>query len=100
MSGEHIDPAGKRGQRRRRVVRIGVLLGNPRRRLLVYVSVPGRPPRRPRAPASAGRGHRKSASVAPGQLSPLREDVARVVPERLARLYEEGTVVAAQRVDR
>ena len=36
----------------------------------------------------------KVRQVGPSEVSPLREEVERLVPDRIARLYEEGTVTA------
>lgn len=62
--------------------------------LLAYLIWPGA--NAPKLAACAGgRGAPEVRRVAASYLSGLRESVARVVPERLARLYEEGTIVAA-----
>lgn len=95
MSDQNVDRDGKRGRRRRRrAVRIGVLLGILAA-LLIYLTVPGSS-RPTRVASCAGQvGAPEVIRVTPRSLSPLREDVARVVPQRVARLYEEGTVIAA-----
>lgn len=94
MSDEHRDPAPERRSRpSRRTVGMGVLavalVG-----LLVYLVLPGASGPRGLA-ACAGRGAPQVGHLAPRELSPLRESVARVLPQRVGRLYEEGTVTAA-----
>lgn len=94
MSGEHTDPAMKRGHARRRVVALcvlaGVLAG-----VVVYLTVHGQAGSENASACVGQQGTPEVRRVAPGELSPLRETLARLVPERLARLYEEGTVMAA-----
>jgi len=48
-----------------------------------------------RAGECSGRGAPQVILMAPTQLGPLRAAVARVLPERVGRLYEEGTIVSA-----
>jgi hypothetical protein len=54
----------------------------------------GRPPASSSADGctGAGAGTPQALSVAPGELGSLRASVARVLPERVGHLYEEGTV--------
>lgn len=95
MSDQNVERDGKRGRRgRHRAVRIGVLLGILAA-LVVYLTLPGSAGPTRVASCAGQLGAPEVIRVAPTALSPLREDVARVVPERVARLYEEGTVVAA-----
>lgn len=46
-----------------------------------------------RAGGCSGRGAPQVVLMAPTRLGPLRAAVARVLPERVGRLYEEGTIV-------
>lgn len=82
----------RRGRARRRA-RVGVLLaclGG----LIAYIAWPGS--NSPKLAACVGgHGAPEVRRVPARYLSGLRASVAQVVPERLARLYEEGTIVAA-----
>lgn len=94
MSGEQEDRnVARRGPRRIRVVFLGALVG-VLVGLVVYVSLPGSTPPAQRASCLVPAGAPEVKRVPPSQLSPLREDLARIVPQRLARLYEEGAVAA------
>lgn len=77
-------------------LRLGILLACLAG-LLAYLLLSGsagRPARagRPSTLACAGRGTPHVLSVAPLELGALRNSVARVLPGRVGRLYEEGTV--------
>lgn len=95
MSDEHPDQGAKRGRRGgRRALGLGVLVGIIAG-LLAYLLAPGSG-LSPQVASCAGQnGAPEVRRVPPSALSGLREDVARVLPQRVARLYEEGTVVAA-----
>jgi hypothetical protein len=72
-------------------VLLGVLVA-----LVAYLALNGSSGVSRRTSACMGqRGAPVVRQVAPGKLSPLREQLARLVPQRVARLYEEGTVLAA-----
>jgi hypothetical protein len=87
--------AVRRRASRRRAVRLGVLLG-VFAGLVAYLALHGPSGGSRRASACVGQhGAPEVERVAPGKLSPLREQLARLVPQRAARLYEEGTVLAA-----
>jgi hypothetical protein len=76
------------------VLRLGALLG-VLAGLAAYLASGGAGGSR-RASACVGQqGAPEVEQVAPGKLSPLREQLARLVPQRAAQLYEEGTVLAA-----
>jgi hypothetical protein len=90
MSEEHEDRGRGRVWRN---VRLGVLLACLAG-LIAYLAWPGATTTK-LAACVGGRGAPEVPHVPPRDLSGLRESVARVVPERLARLYEEGTIVAA-----
>lgn len=84
-------PPSRRRRGRLRAASVGVLLG-VLAALAVYVAIPGSG--HPQGVA-CGAGAPEVTSVAPSVIAGLREDVARLVPQRTARLYEEGTVRAA-----
>jgi hypothetical protein len=87
MSEEH----GDRGRRHAwRTVRLGVLLACLAG-LIAYLVWPGASTPK-LAACVGGRGAPEVRRVSASYLSGLRESVARAVPERLARLYEEGTI--------
>jgi hypothetical protein len=89
MSEEHEDRGRKRAwQRARLLVLLACLAG-----LISYLAWPGASAPK-LAACVGGRGAPEVRRVPAGYLSGLRESVARVVPERLARLYEEGTIIA------
>ncbi len=77
-------------------VRLGILLACLAG-LVAYLLLSGGAGRAHRAStpstlACAGSGTPKVLSVAPGALGALRQSVARVLPGRVGRLYEEGTI--------
>jgi hypothetical protein len=91
---EHNDP-GSRGRSPRRERR---LLGAAVAACLVaaFIAVPLSQRGGRHTPAAcAGTGVPQVMQVPPAQLSALRGSVARVLPQRVGRLYEEGTVTAA-----
>jgi hypothetical protein len=84
---------GDRGRRRAwRRARLGVLLACLAG-LIAYIAWPGASSPK-LAACVGGHGAPEVRRVPAGYLSGLRESVAQVVPERLARLYEEGTILA------
>jgi hypothetical protein len=89
MSEEH-------GDQRRwgawRTARLGMLLACLAG-LIAYLAWPGASTPK-LAACVGGHGAPEVSRVPAHYLSGLRESVARVVPERLARLYEEGTIIA------
>jgi hypothetical protein len=98
MSDEHPDRGATRRGARRDALRLGVVLGLLAAAALALIL---------RGPLRSGSGA-SSASACSGQLGApqarrvqaheqgaLREDVARVVPQRVARLYEEGSIETA-----
>ena len=96
MSDQDVYRDGKRRRRgRRRAVRIGVLLGILAA-LVIYLALPGaagpttaRGMRSPALRAGSHQGHPEGSSRRCAKTS------RRVVPQRVARLYEEGTVRSA-----
>jgi hypothetical protein len=90
---EHRDPA-RRGPVRLRVVGLAVLFA-ALAVLVIAIARPGSDPRSPLASCVASAGAPRVRRVPPRELSPLREAVSRIVPQRLARLYEEGAVPAS-----
>jgi hypothetical protein len=89
MSEEQGDRGRGRAWRR---ARLGILLACLAG-LIAYLLWPGASTPK-LAACVGGRGAPEVRRVHAHYLSGLRESVARVVPERLARLYEEGTIVA------
>ncbi len=66
--------------------------------LVAYLLLSGGGTQRSSVPstlACAGAGTPQVQSVAPGELGALRDSVVRVLPGRVGRLYEEGTVSGA-----
>ncbi len=94
MSEVQEDQGSAKARRGRgRAVRLGVLLGILIG-LVVYLALPGSTHRSPLAACLNGSRAPEVRDASPAFLSHLREDVSRVVPQRAARLYEEGTVRA------
>jgi len=94
MGTQRGDQAARRGRTRgRRALRIGLLAG-VLTGLLVFVLVNGSSQTRTFASCTGGAGAPEVPRVPPGDLSRLRDDLARVAPQRIARLYEEGAVTA------
>ena len=91
---DRVAAGGRRG--RRREVRLGVLLGLLAAIVAVLLSsCGGGGPTSNRVTACANeKSAPKVRSVGPAEVSPLREEIERLVPDRIARLYEEGTVAA------
>lgn len=87
--------SGRRGSRRTRALRLGVLVGIACG-LAAYLALgTGRTANGPTIGAlCASTLATPVREVPPRQLGTLREAVARVLPERLGRLYEEGTVIS------
>jgi hypothetical protein len=92
-------PAGrpaKRTQTRRRRLLAGVLCGCLVGVLAVLVFARGTASKDTRRLAAcAGEGAPQVLSVAPIELGKLQASVARVLPQRLGRLYEEGTIIGS-----
>jgi hypothetical protein len=63
--------------------------------IVVFLASAGSPAGERRAACVAPAGAPHVRQVEPQALSTLRSAVARIVPERLARLYEEGTVAGS-----
>jgi hypothetical protein len=91
MSGTGDPPARPRRRRRRRTAGTW-LLAACLAGLLVYLLLPGGRSPGQQAAACDGSDAPDVGMVAPAALSPLRDSLARVLPQRLGRLYEEGTV--------
>ncbi len=95
MGAQRSDQAAPRGRAHRgRALRLGVLLG-VLAALVAFLLVHGSSSNRPLAACAPGTGAPAVRQVPPAALTRLRNDVARVVPQRIARLYEEGTVSAS-----
>ncbi|HXD55558.1 MAG TPA: hypothetical protein VN618_12440 [Solirubrobacteraceae bacterium] len=94
MSEQRPDRAAARGRRgRRRNVRLGVLLVILAAAVAVLILRGGNGSDRSPASACASESAAPEVrSVRPSELSKLREELDRLVPDRIARLYEEGTV--------
>jgi hypothetical protein len=91
VSDSDSDASVRRGLRARPgVVAAVVLLGCVAAFVLLAVK-PGAGGSRARCPSELGS---EVAMVPASELGPLRERVARVLPGRIGRLYEEGTIVA------
>jgi hypothetical protein len=84
---------GARRARKGRALRVGVLLGVVAG-LLVFLLAHDSAPNGRLVDCVGQAGAPEVRSVAPQALSPLRGDIARIAPQRIARLYEEGAVMA------
>jgi hypothetical protein len=89
------DQGPRRTGRPWRAVRLGVLLAILAALVIYVVASPGDAPRVSASRCVAATRVPEVQQVAPGALGGLREAVARVLPQRVGRLYEEGTVRAA-----
>ena len=99
MSDRDGDQGPQRRAGRRRLgwtaVRLGVLLAILAA-LVVYLTLPGGAPRHSRRRLRRGEvGAGSRAGARRTRSATLRETVARVLPQRVGRLYEEGTVRAS-----
>jgi hypothetical protein len=96
MSFQDRDQGPKRGSRRRArgAVLVAILLTGLAAAAVILVTRPGSTPSAHRLAARCVTTARlpEVARVSPKVLGDLREDVARVLPQRVGRLYEEGTV--------
>ncbi len=91
MSDERDHGGPSRGRRRRRARTVGTsLLAACLAGLLVYLVLPGASG--PGGRACGGGGAPALAQGPPQRLAPLREAVSGVLPQRVGRLYEEGTI--------
>jgi hypothetical protein len=90
MSERRDDLGRRRGGRNARLAVLLACLAA----LVAYLVWPGSTSPR-LAACVGGKGAPQVVQVAPGAQAALRESVARVAPQRVARLYEEGTVTAA-----
>ncbi len=86
------EPAGPR-RRRLRAARLGVLLGILAG-LIAYLALPGSSGPHGVAGCAAETGAPQVLKLSASGISSLRDDVARAIPQRVARLYEEGTIKA------
>ena len=92
-------PDPRPAHRRRRpprallLVVLTILLAGLAFHLLASTGAAGGPRRE--ASACTGQGAPQVASIKPQELGELRASVARVLPERVGRLYEEGTIVGS-----
>jgi hypothetical protein len=89
MSEEHGDRRRRRAGRATLLALLLACLAG----LIAYIAWPGASAPK-LAACVGGHGAPEVRRVPARYLSGLRESVARVVPERLARLYEEGTILA------
>jgi hypothetical protein len=98
MSDQDGDQGPQRAAGRRRrlwpAARLGVLLAILVALVAYVVARPGEATRRSATRCVAATGVPEVEQVAPGAVGGLREAVARVLPQRVGRLYEEGTVRA------
>jgi hypothetical protein len=98
MSDQEGDQGPQRPAGRRRpgwtAVRLGVLLAILAG-LVLYLTLPGGATKRSAAACVAAKGVPEVEKVRASALGELRETVARVLPQRVGRLYEEGTVRAS-----
>ncbi len=90
MTARSPDPARVRRSRGR--IRLAVLLAILAA-LVAYLAIPGSGPATGAA-CVGNAGAPEVTAAGAGEISGLRDDVARLVPQRVARLYEEGTVRA------
>jgi mono/diheme cytochrome c family protein len=94
MGAEHNDPGSRGRSPRRGRWLLGSALAACLVAVFIALALSPRGARRGLA-ACAGGSVPQVMRVPPSQISALRESVARVLPQRVGRLYEEGTVTAA-----
>jgi hypothetical protein len=97
MSHRDGDQGPQRTTRRRArpAVLLGVLLTGVVAAVVIFVTRPDSSSPKVAADCVARATAPEVVTVAPESLGALRQDVARVIPQRVGRLYEEGTVRSA-----